>query len=158
MRIVIFSDTHNSFAAADQIFKQNKDVSDNFLFLGDGTEEVEHLRPFYPEKNIYCVSGNCDHGTAPQHMTLELGGIRIFMTHGHHYNVRDSVDMVYKRGREERATLILFGHTHCRYHKYMSGVHLLNPGSASQPKDFLPPSYAVVDILPTGLYWLHIEL
>lgn len=50
MRIVIFSDTHNSFAAADKIFKQNKDVSDNFLSWGTAPRKWNTCGPSTPRR------------------------------------------------------------------------------------------------------------
>lgn len=157
MRIVVFSDTHGSFMAADTIVKSNP-LCDHFIFLGDGMEEIEHIMNIYPEKRFHCVAGNCDSCDTPSSLTIELFNTKIFMTHGHHYNVRESHEALVARAREDSAQVILYGHTHCRYYKYSKGFHILNPGSAFQPKDGLPPGYAIIDLTPCGINFMHIDV
>ena len=157
MRIVVFSDTHGSFAAANNIMKANP-YSDHFLFLGDGLEEVESLREFFPDKKIVSVLGNCDHGDVPLTRTVEIFKTRIFMAHGHQHNVRESHELLIQRAKEEGAGIILYGHTHCRVFEYTRGMFILNPGSAAQPKDSKPPSYAVIDVTPCGINFIHFDV
>ena len=157
MRIVVFADTHGSFSAANTIFENNH-VCDHFIFLGDGMEEINHIKTIYPEKKIYCVSGNCDRCDEPVSRTIEVFHTKIFMTHGHYFDVRDSFDMLISRAKEENASIILFGHTHCRLYTYERGFHILNPGSAAQPKDNEPPGYAIIDITPCGFSFMHVDV
>ena len=157
MRIIVFADTHGSFSAANTIFANNQ-ICDHFIFLGDGMEEIEHIKTIYPEKKIYCVSGNCDSSDAPLSQTIEIFNTKLFMTHGHYFNVRDSFDDLINRATEENASVILFGHTHCRLYKYIKGFHILNPGSAAQPKDKEPPGYAIIDLTPCGINFMHVDV
>ena len=60
--------------------------------------------------------------------------------------------------RQINAQIALYGHTHRRYYKYENGLHILNPGSASQPKDDLPPSYAFIDLSPYGTSYALVDL
>lgn len=158
MRIIVFADTHGNFSAANQIFTTNKLISDHFIFLGDGMEEIEHIKSIFPEKKIYCVSGNCDRSNEPVSRTIEVFNTRIFMTHGHYYDVRNSFDKLIDRAKEENASVILFAHTHCRYYSFYKGYHILNPGSAAQPKDQEPPAYAVIDLTPCGINFMHVDV
>ncbi len=157
MRIVVFSDTHGNFAAADSIFTKNK-ICDHFIFLGDGMEEMEHLKKIYPEKKIYCVCGNCDRSDEPPSRTIEIFKTKMFMTHGHFHKVNETTDLLISRAKEEGASVILFGHTHKRLYEYTKGFHILNPGSAAQPKDHLPPGYAIIDLTPCGINFMHVDL
>lgn len=157
MRVIVFSDTHGNVAAADKIFQDNISC-DHFIFLGDGIKDVEILRTKYPDKNIYCVAGNCDKCSAPTSMVIELFNTRIYMTHGHLCGVSESTDELIKTAVKEKASFALFGHTHKRYSKQENGIYVLNPGSASLPKDGLPPSCAFIDITPYGISCMLIDL
>lgn len=158
MRIIVFSDTHGHFSAMHKIFKRNTSA-DCFIFLGDGLEELMKIRQLYPDKQILCVSGNCDF--TEEYLSTDVavvGGVKIFFTHGHRHDVRFTNAKVRLKGKELGAKIVLYGHTHCRYYEYIDGIHLLNPGSAAQPRDGLPPSYAFIDITPKGIMCAHVDL
>ena len=159
MRLIAFSDTHGNLASADRIFALNP-ACDHFFFLGDGLDELEVIKAKYPDKKIYSVLGNCDKpGTAPAAAIVELFRTKIYMTHGHLCSVRDSTEQLIANAKKEGATIILFGHTHCRYlEQENGGLLILNPGSAAQPKDHLPPAYAFIDITPCGISCVHVDL
>ena len=157
MRIIAFADTHGSFSAANKILSSNQ-YCDHFIFLGDGMEEIEHIRSIFPEKKFYCVSGNCDRSDEPHSRTIELFNTKIFMTHGHLFDVRNTYDKLVERAAEDNASIILFGHTHCRTYGNIKGFHILNPGSAAQPKDHEPPGYAVIEITPCGFSFMHVDV
>ena len=157
MRVIVFSDTHGNQAAADKIIQDNNSC-DHFIFLGDGTYEVNILKSKYPEKSIFSVAGNCDKGIEPTSAVIELFNTRIYMTHGHLYNVSEGIDEIVKNAKKEKAMIALFGHTHKRFYEEINGIFVLNPGSASIPKDSLPPSCAFIDISPYGISCMIIDL
>ena len=158
MRIIVFSDTHGHFSAMHKIFKRNSSA-DCFIFLGDGLDDLEEIKELYPDKQILCVSGNCDFGAEyPSADVAVIGGIKIFFTHGHRYDVRFTNAKVRLKAMELGAKIALYGHTHCRYYEYLDGIHILNPGSAAQPRDGLPPCYAFIDITPKGIMCAHVDL
>ena len=127
--------------------------------LIDGEKEIDKLRIVYPEKQILNVSGNCDYNSfTPDSDLYNAGRVKIFYTHGHRFRVKYDLDDLYDKGRSLGAQVILFGHTHERFYKYYRGVHMLNPGSAAQPRDGQPPSYAFVDITPSGILCCHVDL
>lgn len=136
MRLLVVSDTHNDSHALYDLVTCKLGKFDVLLHLGDGVDDIEELRCIYPKLDIYFVSGNCDAlcftaGSA----TLELAGVRIFMTHGHLFNVGYSLDSLYTKAREEGAALALFGHTHRQLCRFEHNVTVLNPGSLSRPRD-----------------------
>lgn len=158
MRIIVYSDTHGNFSAHLEIFKQNE-KADAFIFLGDGERELDKIRSLYPEKTILNVAGNCDHASmTPCSDIFMANGIKILFTHGHLDRVKYSLDRLFYKAKEIDAKIVLFGHTHCRYYSYEEGIHMLNPGSASQPRDFKGKSYAFIDILDSGIFCSHVEL
>lgn len=158
MRIIVFSDTHNNYSAMKKILDRNQDAS-VFIFLGDGERELREIRKHYPDKKILSVKGNCDFSNdSPLMGTYSYKNIKILFTHGHRYNVKYSTDNLYYLAKENNAHIICFGHTHCRYYDYIDGIHMLNPGSASQPRDFNSPSYAFIDITDSGIICSHVDL
>ena len=158
MRIIVFSDTHGNFRVMKEIFEKNQDVS-TFIFLGDGERELRQIRKLYPNKKILSVKGNCDFlDDSPLIGTYSYKNIKIIYTHGHRYNAKYSTDNLFYLAKENYAHILCFGHTHCRYYTYTEGVHMLNPGSASQPRDGNPPSYAFIDITNAGIMCSHVDL
>ena len=107
---------------------------DAVCFLGDVARDAEHLRerlaamPNQPV--LYAVRGNNDYYstcTLPWDLLIELGGVRIYMTHGH--RLVSLMNLAYK-AQECGAQVALFGHTHQALCETVQGVLLLNPGSA----------------------------
>ncbi len=58
----------------------------------------------------------------------------------------------------EDCNIVLHGHTHVRRNEYRNGVYLMNPGSAAQPRDGMPPSYAYIDYEKGGIFISHVSL
>ncbi len=156
IRIIAFSDTHGRKSAMYKIFERQADV---YIFLGDGERELDEMRKLYPDRKIYNVKGNCDFGSmAPDIDLLSIGGKRIMFTHGHNHGVKYSTDRLFYLALENKIDVMLYGHTHCRDLQYDEGVYVINPGSASSPRDFKAPSYAYIDITDNGIFCAHAEL
>ena len=86
MKILILGDTHAQDDFFLRILEKEKDY-DVLLHTGDfeGSEIVYRELSDAP---LYCVAGNNDFFTdAPYERVFELEGCRIFMTHGHRYNL-----------------------------------------------------------------------
>ena len=133
MRVGVFSDSHGDQKALDELLER-MGVLDAVCFLGDVARDAEHLRerleamPNQPP--LYAVRGNNDYYstcTLPWKLLIELGGVRIYMTHGH--QLVSLMNLAYK-AQECGAQVALFGHTHQALCETAQGVLLLNPGSA----------------------------
>ena len=158
MRIIVYSDTHGSFSAHAEIFRRNENA-DAFIFLGDGERELDKIKALYPDKTVVNVAGNCDYClTSLQTDIFMAKNIKILFSHGHTFGVKYSLDRIYYKAKEIGAKIVLFGHTHCRYYSYEDGVHILNPGSASCPRDGKPKSYAFIDVTDSGIMCSHVDL
>ena len=133
MRVGVFSDSHGDHEALDELLER-MGVLDAACFLGDVARDAEHLRerleamPNQPP--LYAVRGNNDYYstcTLPWELLIELGGVRIYMTHSH--QLVSLMNLAYK-AQECGAQVALFGHTHQALCETVQGVLLLNPGSA----------------------------
>lgn len=99
------------------------------------------------------IKGNCDYGSeAPLTQTIDLmPGHRVFATHGHRYRVNSTLDYLEQAALEEGCDIALYGHTHASQCAYENGIYVMNPGSASCPRDGNPPSYGILDVSSAGV-------
>ena len=155
MRIIVFSDTHGRTGNLFDVAEMHIKSTDMFIHLGDGEPEADMLKSAHPEIDLRYVRGNCDiNSGAPMSLLIEADfGKKIYATHGHMLSVKYGIGTILKEAKAQGADIVLFGHTHERFSYYDSdsGIYVLNPGSLSQPRDEKLPSYAVIDIVPSGV-------
>ena len=147
MKIGIISDTHGNWAAIDEALQIANDM-EIWLHLGDCTPDAEYLATTYGIP-VYGVAGNCDWPTKDTcyERIVDIAGHRIFMTHGHNYGVRYTQEYVMEAAETQGADIAIFGHTHIV--EYLSGPPvLLNPGSASRPRDDDRSSFMIMELNP----------
>ena len=159
MTIPIISDSHGSGYRAEYIFERLKRCGDHpsaVIFLGDGARDIEDGIPDSCE--LISVAGNCDAWTSlfddngneiPDERLEIIGGLRIFMTHGHMYGVKGGYGAAVSYACREGADVLLFGHTHIPCQTYDSALprplHILNPGSIGYRGDGFY-SYGIIEI------------
>ena len=126
MKIAVFSDSHNSsYSMIQAILDENPDC---IIHLGDGIKDCDKLSCF--SIPIYSVCGNNDFG----HLTdieklIEIAGKKLFLTHGHHYNVKNTFYSVIEKAKRINCDVLLFGHTHEPYCQKEGKMFIMNPGS-----------------------------
>ena len=124
-----------------------REKPDAVLHLGDHTDDADDIRRAFPALTIYHVRGNNDFDMdVPLFAVVTVGGVRMYLTHGH----RERVSMLHSglvpaRAREEGCSFAFFGHTHRMMAEREQGVFVCNPGSISLPRGG-PASYARLDI------------
>ena len=92
MRITVISDSHGRGSVVDRIIRRESN-SQAVIFLGDVTNDIEDFVYEYTDKNFYIVSGNCDmFSSYPNTAVQKIGGVNIFMTHGHTLGVKSSTE------------------------------------------------------------------
>ena len=102
-KILIFSDTHGNLREIPFI-KSHHDY-DYLIYLGDGYEEVWD----WVEKNnlrdkFIGVTGNCDFSPeVSRNRFFEIDSVRIFITHGDLFRVKESYDRIYSKAKEINA-------------------------------------------------------
>ncbi|MBR7133379.1 MAG: YfcE family phosphodiesterase [Clostridia bacterium] len=157
MRIVVISDSHRRTNVIDKILAAQPEARHVF-FLGDNAADIEDFEFIYPEKTFHTVSGNCDYASLLPCAGLEiLDGCRILYTHGHTFDVKGGTGALLREAKLKNCRIALFGHTHISQTVYADGVYLVNPGSCSSPRSGRA-SYAVIDITPSGIMPIIIEL
>mgnify|MGYP003319315646 CR=1 FL=1 len=93
---------------------------------------------------IKTVSGNCDMmSMEPPWRKIEVAGLRIFMTHGHLYDVKYGLERIAARAYADGADIVLFGHTHNPISKYLpEGTELEFVGKTERPLLLFNPGTA----------------
>lgn len=151
MKLVIASDIHGSAFWCEKLMDLVKQEDpDYLLLLGDilyHGPRNDLPRDYAPKQviamltgmqnKIRCVRGNCeaevDQMVLPfpcmaDYTQMLADGEELFLTHGHIWNPE-------KLPPVKEGSIFLFGHTHVKLDKMIDGIHCLNPGSVSIPKD-----------------------
>ena len=131
-QIYIFSDTHNRINDCAETIR-NAEKADAVIHAGDYADDARDLQRMFPNIPFYCVKGNGDYFShEPSELTVIIDGIKIFITHGHMYNVKYEYDLhsLNEKGRSAGAKLIVFGHTHKPYIDVQKDITTVNPGSS----------------------------
>lgn len=146
MKVLIVSDTHGYDQNFEAIMDQEAPV-DVLIHCGD-IEGSEDYFEALAECPVYMVRGNNDFfSDLPSEMVFELGGRRIFLSHGHCYGVSMGIEHILDEGMDRGADLIIFGHTHRPLLMQEGDTTVLNPGSLSFPRqEGRKPTYMVVNI------------
>ncbi|NLM36566.1 MAG: YfcE family phosphodiesterase, partial [Firmicutes bacterium] len=141
---------HGNYELLHQVVKAAGPV-DLLLHAGDGSNDQERLARDFPALALAAVAGNCDpFSTRPRELWLNVGGQRLFLTHGDRYQVKWDLLRLFLAGKERGARLIVFGHTHCPLVKYEEGILLFNPGSLSRNNTGENPSYGWLELESVG--------
>ena len=132
MKILVLSDSHSAlrfmYHCVDAV------MPDVIIHLGDHYDDGEALTEMYPGIRLYQVPGNCDRyrcpPDVPQIMMPRIGGVRLYMTHGHLHHVKMDTGKLMSDARKAGAQAVLYGHTHvANCYQDTDGLWILNPGS-----------------------------
>jgi len=105
--------------------------ADYIISLGDTLNDLNILNALYSDKLI-AVRGNCDFDSdLPSEKTVEIEGIRFFITHGHNYRVKSGLSDLIKKAKEISAGIVLYGHTHSPLIQEKEEIKFVNPGNMS---------------------------
>lgn len=161
MKLVFISDIHGSLKYTKQAIEIfTKEQGTYLVILGDvlyhgprnplpeeyNPKEVADLLNKYSKK-IIAVRGNCDSEVDQMllqfpcmgdYSTILCNDRRLFLTHGHIFNENNMPNL-------EVGDVIVHGHTHILTEEIVQGIHIINPGSISYPKENNPHSYGVLE-------------
>jgi putative phosphoesterase len=147
--IGILSDTHGSLSPG---VKQALAGVEHILHAGDigGQWLLDELAEIAP---VQAVLGNCDWSgdylDVPESQSLQLDGLRIFMTH----KPADLEAALRGRGAiaagQPLPNIAIHGHTHIPRQEHQGSVLLLCPGSPTRPRATSPPSIMLLKTTPS---------
>lgn len=132
MKMLVLSDSHSSLRFMRSCIEKIK--PDAVIHLGDFYDDGEAMAEEFPHVVFHRIPGNCDKYRCspflPRILNYDVGGVRLYMTHGHNHNVKYSTALLLSDARKGNAKAALYGHTHVAdCHREEDGLWVLNPGS-----------------------------
>ncbi|QCR33168.1 metallophosphoesterase [Lysinibacillus sp. SGAir0095] len=141
MRFLVISDTHGDAEVIKRVREANQDV-DAIIHCGDSELSFDH--PFL--EDVWKVRGNCDRDERfPDEQVFEIGGIKVFVAHGHLLNVKSTIMNLLYRSKEIEANIAFFGHSHVLGAELVDNILFVNPGSLLKPLGITEKSYVIVE-------------
>ncbi len=166
LKILVISDSHGFLEYMIEAYK--KEMPDVIIGAGDHIEDIKNFMYMFDNKEIITVLGNCDYlqssaeeikteikfiGDRNENSELEkffeIREKKFLLSHGHAYNVKYSKNEIEKRGKERRADIVVFGHTHIKYFEKKEGIFYFNPGSIANQE------YGIIKILDNEIEFSH---
>lgn len=142
MKILVFGDAHGDTDAVRRVLEWQSDAEYK-LSVGDLEIEEDILL----ENDVIHVVGNSRHDTGfAKENSLDIGGKKLFMTHGHLYKVHRNLKQLLKHCQAEGCDIVLYGHSHIASYDEIFGIVFINPGSLSRPRNTLPPTYCILTL------------
>ena len=161
MKLFIASDLHGSAFYCEQLKEAiGREHPNRVLLLGDllyHGPRNDLPKDYAPKKvieilngmaeDLLCVRGNCEaevdqmvlkFPVLADYAWLDVNGLRIFATHGHHHGEQNPPPM-------KRGDILLCGHTHVPAWNDHGDFYYLNPGSLSIPKENSPHGYMTLE-------------
>lgn len=134
MKILITSDTHGYYGTISDLILARGDI-DLMIHAGDGVEDCKNIN-YETGIDYYVVKGNNDFfSNEPYYKTIDLGGHKILLTHGHKEGIDYTLSNLIEKSKDKSCDIAIFGHIHRYVEINRSGILILNPGSPSLPRD-----------------------
>ena len=146
-KIVVISDTHGDNNVIERVIDKEKPF-DYLVHCGDSEINLDRYRDASDQYKFLAVRGNCDFASdLPLILNERILFYNVFITHGHHENVRYGNHDLLKIGALNYADIILFGHSYIPEIVEEDGVLMINPGSPTYPRsEGRYPTYAVLTL------------
>jgi uncharacterized protein len=145
MKILICSDSHGLTDEFISLKKQHGDI-DYYIHCGDS--ELSNSHPALDGYKV--VKGNCDVGDDfPEELIVEAGKSKIFVTHGHLYNVKTTLMKLQYKAIEVNADIVCFGHSHVLGFEMFNGILFINPSSIAMPRMRKEKTYIILELADT---------
>ena len=143
MKIVIMSDTHGNRDIIEKV-KSYYPEADTYIHCGDSELAANDV----VLQDVHKVGGNCDHDAAYEDdVLLETGGTKLYITHGHLYNVKSSLMTLAYRAEEVGADIVCFGHSHVLGVEKIHSTLFINPGSLKSPRGRKEKTFVFLEII-----------
>lgn len=143
MKVLVVSDSHGDREILVELVERYKDKVDQIFHCGDS--ELEATDSVWD--SMMTVRGNMDFTN--EYKLTQIADVkkeRIFMAHGHRFDVNNTMEELVYAAKEENADYAFFGHTHQAKSEKIGNIVVLNPGSISEPRGhYLVPTYAIVE-------------
>lgn len=175
VRSLLISDSHGNPRVLQAIISAFGKECDCICFCGDGIMDlIGTLEMSFFDKDfgenfppaLFFVRGNGDNSTStiftdkripvlvPEFLEVSMAGKKIFLTHGHRYNVYYGIRDLREEAIRRECDIAWYGHTHVanslRSHVKRNGINdflgISNPGSCSQARGGMPNTFSIMNI------------
>lgn len=131
MKILVLSDSHSGLSFMRYCIDKTR--PDCVIHLGDYFDDGAAMAQEHPHIRFHQVPGNCDlfrsMGREPEVLCYDIGGARLYMTHGHRHMVKNTLGRLIADAQSSGAAAALYGHTHIADCHKEGDLWVLNPGS-----------------------------
>ncbi|OCA92369.1 metallophosphoesterase family protein [Pseudobacillus wudalianchiensis] len=142
MKVLVVSDSHGWSEILTELKQRYEGEVDVLIHCGDS--ELSADNPAI--EGYVAVRGNCDtEEEFPYDIVEGVKGKRIFITHGHRYNVKMSLMKLTYKAQENGSDFVFFGHSHLLGAEKINDAIFLNPGSIAMPRGRREKTYALVE-------------
>lgn len=147
MDILVVSDNHGSEEVLKQVLDRHQGEVSAVLHCGDSEATPDNKLL----NDMHIVQGNVDSpGNFPDELTVDVGHIKTYLTHGHLYQVKTSYASLFSKAEQINADLVCSGHTHVAGAFEEDGTIFVNPGSLLLPQERPEQTYAIVNVSNQG--------
>lgn len=148
-KVLIISDSHGDISNIVEVYEKEKPSI--VVSAGDYFRDLVELTYIYNDLNYFLVRGNCDNffKGAQDEEIIEIRGKKIFLTHGHLYGVKESLEFLEFSSNNKGVDIVIFGHTHTPYSNLKNGIYYFNPGALKDGE------YGILEIDGNGKYQLE---
>lgn len=131
MKLLVLSDSHAGLSFMRACIDHEK--PDAVVHLGDHYDDAQALAEEYHHIPFHMVAGNCDRYRCPpdarEMLCYPIGGVMVFMAHGHNHYVKSGTGALTADARKYGAKLALYGHTHRMDCHREEDLWVMNPGA-----------------------------
>ena len=135
-KLIIVSDNHG-----DKNIEMILDKREYDLAIHCGDSQFQYNSEIMKKFNVR-VKGNCDFdNNYPNEVVIEIEGIKLFITHGHLYNIKYTFKDLCLKADELGCQIALFGHSHQLMNETTRGIQLINSGSTAFSRSQYPNTF-----------------
>ena len=156
VRLAVVSDTHSE--PHEHTLEQLAALAPAAILHGGDIGDLAVLDALATVAPVYAVRGNIDTHARdlPDVLTLDVGTLRILMTHIAVYGPKLRSEVA-RMAKAEKAAMVVCGHSHVPFIGRDQGLAVFNPGSCGPRRFSLPIVFGTIDITPRGVKLQHVE-
>jgi putative phosphoesterase len=156
VRLAVVADTHSQ--PHDKTAERLAELKPTAILHGGDIGDLRVLDDLGEIAPVYAVRGNIDTHARdlPDVLTLDVGSLRIFMTHIAVYGPKLRSEVA-RMAKADKAALVVCGHSHVPFIGRDQGLTVFNPGSIGPRRFSLPIVFGTIDISPSGVKLQHVE-
>ncbi|WP_099189378.1 metallophosphoesterase family protein [Tepidibacter mesophilus] len=144
MKLGVIGDTHRNYKYIDKAIDYLKEC-ELILHTGDNFQDSKYINKITGVDTIG-IRGNCDFENVEDEIVFDVKGYRIFLCHGHKYDIKYSLRSIKRRALELNVDIVIFGHSHIPLNYKEDNILFLNPGSTALPRGNSDRQFVIINI------------